>query len=118
MALMARELGIPAVVMMGFHAGEGDPDVRDPFVASGATVHAWVEVAFEGFGWVSFDPTPPEDNVPEEITESPRQVPRARSAAAAASALQQPHRSTPPLRAERARRRRGGRPLLRRSPGR
>jgi len=75
MALMARELGIPARVVMGFHAGEGDPDV-DPFVASGATVHAWVEIAFEGFGWVSFDPTPPEDNVPEEITESPRQEPR------------------------------------------
>ncbi|MGO1265102.1 MAG: transglutaminaseTgpA domain-containing protein [Microbacterium gubbeenense] len=75
MALMARELGIPARVVMGFHADEGDPDV-DPFVASGDTVHAWVEVAFEGFGWVSFDPTPPADNVPEEITESPRQEPR------------------------------------------
>lgn len=75
MATMARELGMPARVVMGFHADENDPHV-DPFVASGATVHAWVEVAFDGFGWVTFDPTPSEDNVPEEITESPRQEPR------------------------------------------
>ncbi|NHI16205.1 transglutaminase domain-containing protein [Microbacterium excoecariae] len=75
MALMARELGMPARVVMGFHADENDPDV-DPFVATGENVHAWVEVAFEGFGWVAFDPTPPEDNEPEEITERPRQEPR------------------------------------------
>lgn len=75
MAVMARELGIPARVVMGFHASEGDPHV-DPFVATGQNVHAWVEVAFEGHGWVAFDPTPPEDNVPDEVTESPRQEPR------------------------------------------
>ncbi|MGI6879081.1 transglutaminase-like domain-containing protein [Microbacterium sp. gxy059] len=75
MAILARELGIPARVVMGFHAGEDDPHV-DPFVASGSTLHAWVEVAFDGYGWVPFDPTPPADNVPEEITERPRQEPR------------------------------------------
>ena len=75
MVTMARALGMPARVVMGFHADDNDPHV-DPFVASGATVHAWVEVAFDGFGWVTFDPTPSEDNVPEEITESPRQEPR------------------------------------------
>ncbi|WP_156760757.1 transglutaminaseTgpA domain-containing protein [Microbacterium karelineae] len=75
MAIMARALGMPARVVMGFHADENDPDV-DPFIASGATVHAWVEVAFDGHGWVAFDPTPAEDNVPEEISESPRQEPR------------------------------------------
>src|SRR5699024_423277 len=72
---MARAPCMPARVVMGFHADESEPHV-DPFIASGATVHAWVEVAFDGFGWVSFDPTPSEDNVPEEITESPRQEPR------------------------------------------
>ncbi|WP_221585035.1 transglutaminase domain-containing protein [Microbacterium sp. G2-8] len=75
MAILARELGIPARVVMGFHADENDPHV-DPFVASGANVHAWVEVAFQGHGWVPFDPTPPEDNEPDEITEQPRQEPR------------------------------------------
>ena len=67
MALMARQHGIPARVVMGFYdestlegeAPEGPVEVR------GADVHAWVEVAFEGIGWVPFDPLPDEDTPPQ-----------------------------------------------------
>ncbi len=75
MALLAREIGIPARVVMGFYPEEdasGDP----VFTATGDTLHAWVEVAFEDHGWVTFDPTPPEDQVPNDQTTKPRADPK------------------------------------------
>jgi transglutaminase-like putative cysteine protease len=63
MALMARHLGIPARVVMGFYPEQPQP--AGPAVEiRGKDVHAWVEVAFAGYGWVAFDPTPPKNNVP------------------------------------------------------
>lgn len=65
MSLMLRHLGIPSRVVMGFY-----PDPKSPENGAGEVrikgkdVHAWVEVAFDRVGWVSFDPTPPKDNVP------------------------------------------------------
>ncbi len=57
MALMLRMLGIPSRVASGFSpgtpAGSGDGYVVHDFDA-----HSWVEVYFEGIGWVPFDPTP------------------------------------------------------------
>lgn len=84
MALMARELGLPARVVMGFVPGADedgaagadeapavDPgDPGDPVVVTGADVHAWVEIAFTGHGWVPFDPTPPESQTPQDETET------------------------------------------------
>ena len=66
MALMARQLGLPARVVVGFAPeGEGAVDV------TGSDADAWVEIAFEGAGWVPFFPTPSEENQPdEERTES------------------------------------------------
>ncbi|GAA2200488.1 transglutaminaseTgpA domain-containing protein [Sinomonas flava] len=63
MALMARELGIPARVVMGFYPEQPQP-AGARLEIKGKDVHAWVEVAFAGYGWVAFDPTPPKDNVP------------------------------------------------------
>jgi MFS family permease len=61
-ALMARSLGYPARVVMGFvpktiTAGQ-------PVAVRNKDVTAWVEVAFQGVGWVPFDPTPDASNVP------------------------------------------------------
>lgn len=79
MALMAREMGLPARVVMGFAPWEdedGEPvtdadvDPDAPVVVTGADVRAWVEIAFEGYGWVTFDPTPPESQTPQEETET------------------------------------------------
>jgi hypothetical protein len=65
MSLMLRHLGIPSRVVMGFYPDPASPENGAGEVKiTGKNVHAWVEVAFERVGWVSFDPTPPKDNVP------------------------------------------------------
>ncbi|MGY4540892.1 hypothetical protein ACVWY0_000798 [Arthrobacter sp. UYNi723] len=65
MSLMLRHLGIPSRVVMGFYPDPTSPENGAGEVKiTGKDVHAWVEVAFDRVGWVSFDPTPPEDNVP------------------------------------------------------
>lgn len=74
MALMSAQLGIPARVVMGWYPDEDA--ATSEFVATGDNVHAWVEVAFEGYGWVPFDPTPDEDNEPNEQTTTPRANPK------------------------------------------
>ncbi|GAA2935730.1 transglutaminase-like domain-containing protein [Microbacterium luteolum] len=75
MALLAGELGIPVRVVMGYYPDEeqdGDP----LFTATGDNVHAWVEVNFQGFGWLPFNPTPPEDQVPNDQNTKPRVDPK------------------------------------------
>ena len=60
MALMVRSVGLPARVVVGFvppaestaTGSDGQVQVR------GRDITAWVEVPFEGYGWVAFDPTP------------------------------------------------------------
>lgn len=75
MALLAREIGIPARVVMGFYPEE-EAEGQPVFAATGDTLHAWVEVAFEDHGWVTFDPTPPEDQVPNDQTTKPKADPK------------------------------------------
>ncbi|GAB3521655.1 transglutaminase-like domain-containing protein [Arthrobacter monumenti] len=74
MALMARHLGMPARVVMGFYPPE-DEAGADTIAIQGQDVHAWVEVAFENVGWVSFNPTPDEDNVPIPPEPQPKSTP-------------------------------------------
>lgn len=65
MVLMARQLGIPARVVMGFYLDEKDPaNGAQSVTMKGDDVHAWVEVNFAGPGWVPFNPTPDKDHVP------------------------------------------------------
>lgn len=75
MALMARELGIPARVVMGFYP-EKDQAAKGDFTANGDSLHAWVEVNFEKAGWVAFDPTPPKDKVPNDQSTKPKVNPK------------------------------------------
>ncbi|HCS62032.1 MAG TPA: transglutaminase [Microbacterium sp.] len=75
MTLLAGELGIPARVVMGFYPAEEQQGAAE-FTATGDNIHAWVEVNFEGFGWVTFDPTPPEDQVPNDQNTKPRADPK------------------------------------------
>ncbi|MCI2239693.1 DUF3488 and transglutaminase-like domain-containing protein [Paenibacillus sp. TRM 82003] len=56
MAVMARSLGIPARVAIGFLPGEESTAGRWRISAQDA--HAWPELYFEGVGWVRFEPTP------------------------------------------------------------
>lgn len=61
MSVMARTLGIPTRLGVGFLPGE---TVDDPegdatrWQVTGKDSHAWPELYFEGVGWVRFEPTP------------------------------------------------------------
>ncbi|UYQ61632.1 DUF3488 and transglutaminase-like domain-containing protein [Streptomyces peucetius] len=67
MAAMARTLGIPARVAVGFQPGTTQSDgtvsvgLRD--------AHAWPELYFEGVGWTRFEPTPSRGSRPEYTQE-------------------------------------------------
>ncbi|MGP3965532.1 DUF3488 and transglutaminase-like domain-containing protein [Nonomuraea sp. 3N208] len=54
-ALMARTLGLPSRVVVGFRPGQASGEVYH--VKSGH-VMAWAEIKFEGLGWRPFYPTP------------------------------------------------------------
>ncbi|MFA1542203.1 DUF3488 and transglutaminase-like domain-containing protein [Actinomadura monticuli] len=56
MALLARILGIPSRVAMGYTPGS---EVRPgEWVVRSRDAHAWPELYFQGTGWVRFEPTP------------------------------------------------------------
>lgn len=100
MAAMARTLGIPARVAVGFTPGEPRSDgtmsvgLRD--------AHAWPELYFEGVGWTRFEPTPTRGSAPDYTRqETPAGTPSgpaqpARSASAEPSAAPSAADSCPP----------------------
>ena len=55
-AAMARSLGLPARVAVGFTPG--DQDANGLWHVRGEYAHAWPEVYLAGAGWVRFEPTP------------------------------------------------------------
>lgn len=67
MVAMVRELGYPARLVTGYYV---QPEWSDEALEEGTDVnyytadlrdrnyHAWVEVYFDGMGWLSFEPTP------------------------------------------------------------
>lgn len=61
LALMARQTGIPARVVMGFYPDKNSEyEEGEPWTVLGSDVHAWIEVPFEGYGWVPIDAVPEE----------------------------------------------------------
>ena len=73
-ALMARSLGYPARVVMGF-APEVSGD-EPSITVTGDDVTAWVEVAFDGIGWVAYNPTPDETDIPQAQVPKPQSEPQ------------------------------------------
>lgn len=68
MASMARTLGIPARVAVGFTPGDATTVGESgpvEYRVSTHNLHAWPELFFEGVGWVRFEPTPGRGTVPE-----------------------------------------------------
>ncbi|HEY4153330.1 MAG TPA: DUF3488 and transglutaminase-like domain-containing protein, partial [Pseudolysinimonas sp.] len=65
MAVMARVLGIPSRVAVGFQPGQ--PSVKQGqtiFTVSTHDLHAWPELYFQGIGWLRFEPTPSRGELP------------------------------------------------------
>ena len=56
-AAMARSIGLPSRVAVGFTPGEFDPEIN-AYRVTGKHAHAWPEVWIEDIGWLRFEPTP------------------------------------------------------------
>ncbi|MGW4034022.1 transglutaminase TgpA family protein [Streptomyces sp. NPDC004838] len=68
MAAMARTLGIPARVAVGFTPG--NPQANGTMSVGFRDAHAWPELYFEGVGWTRFEPTPSRGSTPEYTRQS------------------------------------------------
>lgn len=62
MAVMARIAGLPSRYIEGYAAV---PDSDGVARVTQKNAHAWTEIYFSGFGWLSFDATPGYGNAPE-----------------------------------------------------
>jgi transglutaminase-like putative cysteine protease len=60
MAVMARTLGIPSRIAVGYAPGQvtGSLHGNNVYENTSDDLHAWTELYFQGAGWVGFDPTP------------------------------------------------------------
>jgi transglutaminase-like putative cysteine protease len=56
MAVMARLVGIPSRVVVGYT--QGIPQGNDGWLVRSSDAHAWPELYFKGAGWLRFEPTP------------------------------------------------------------
>jgi hypothetical protein len=108
MAVLARVVGIPSRVAVGFTHGIRQLD--GTWVVTTHDAHAWPELYFPGFGWLPFEPTPrtdgqaitpsfaqsastvePKDNGPNSPTTQPSSKP-----SLSAADRKQLERQTPP----------------------
>lgn len=55
-AAMGRVLGLPTRVAIGYT--QGDLEADGLYHVYGRHAHAWPQVWFDGYGWISFEPTP------------------------------------------------------------
>ncbi len=59
-ALMARTLGMPSRIVVGYLPGTATTDEVDGqtlYQVASSQLHAWPEVYFQGIGWIPFEPT-------------------------------------------------------------
>ncbi|CAN5116497.1 DUF3488 and transglutaminase-like domain-containing protein [soil metagenome] len=71
MAVMARTLGIPSRIAIGYHPGQAathNSDGTSTFDVFSDQLHAWPELWFEGVGWLAFEPTPGLGIVPPDYS--------------------------------------------------
>jgi hypothetical protein len=59
MAIMLRQIGIPARLVNGFRMGEYN-QLGNSWTVRQYNAHSWVEAYFPPYGWIEFDPTPPD----------------------------------------------------------
>ncbi|MFZ6990370.1 transglutaminaseTgpA domain-containing protein [Curtobacterium sp. RRHDQ66] len=90
MAVMARTLGIPSRIAVGYRAGGTQEDGE--YTVSNRQLHSWPELYIKGAGWVAFEPTPDSDSAATSSTE-PTTTP---SAADPATPLPEPNASNEP----------------------
>ena len=57
LAIMARTLGIPSRIVAGYGPGISSPE-GDYNIIRDEDSHVWVEIFFQEYGWITFEPTP------------------------------------------------------------
>jgi hypothetical protein len=74
-ALIARQLGFPARVVLGFRPdGPAAGDTSGPVAVTGADIDAWVEIQDSSGRWVTIDPTPAVRDIPERAPDEPTPI--------------------------------------------
>lgn len=68
MTVLLRTQRIPARYVTGFLPGEYN-DLGGDYIVRASDAHAWVEVYFPDYGWITFDPTPPGSAKPGGLLE-------------------------------------------------
>lgn len=78
-AALARSIGLPSRVAVGFTWGDQDAENPNLYHVRGRHAHAWPEVWLPAAGWVPFEPTPSRGNpLAEDVTGvAPEQAPPA-----------------------------------------
>jgi hypothetical protein len=56
MVVLARAVGLPARIVVGYTSGEYDARSAE-YIIRKENAHSWAEVYFSGVGWVEFEPT-------------------------------------------------------------
>lgn len=101
MAIMARTLGIPARISLGYLPGAPSTNAEegvDRFNVDSHDLHAWPELYFVGVGWVPFEPTPGRGTVPDYA--QPADVPLSTSTPGATAPTSAPRSGDPGIRAD------------------
>jgi hypothetical protein len=62
MVVMARAIGIPARIAVGYSHGNYDPN-QQQYSVSEENAHSWVEIYFAEIGWIPFEPTPAQPSI-------------------------------------------------------
>lgn len=59
LTVLCRMVGLPARYVEGYLA---QPNAQGEALVTGRNAHAWTEVYFQGFGWLTFDATPRQES--------------------------------------------------------
>ncbi|MBD5081519.1 MAG: transglutaminase domain-containing protein [Ruminococcaceae bacterium] len=101
MCLALRYYGIPARYVTGFTLGGDDceqtADGHYKYTVTDKELHAWVEVYYEGLGWVCYDPTPGSlrvDNTPVTTTTTTGPEPEETTTTTTTTTTQAPDETT------------------------
>lgn len=87
MVVMARSLGIPARLAVGYASGDYDPQ-EGAFLVTEDMAHSWPELYFPGVGWVPFEPTAARQAIEWQLAGGSDQYPYGQVSTLAASDLQ------------------------------